>query len=216
MPNKLMSKTFLWMFVGLLVTFVTGYAVSHNETMIINIFKGPTYIILAIIELILVIAISAKVQSMSKNVARIIFILYSFVTGLTFSAIFIVYNLTSILYVFLLTAVIFLVFGLIGYFTKLDLTKWGTYLFMALFAVIICYLINMFVDNGTFDMTITIISILVFIGFTAYDVQKIKRLGEENDYQDEDNLCIVGALNLYLDYINIFLDLLKLLGNSRD
>ena len=216
MPNKLMSKTFLWMFVGLLVTFVTGYAVSHNETMIINIFKGPTYIILAIIELILVIAISAKVQSMSKNVARIIFILYSFVTGLTFSAIFIVYNLTSILYVFLLTAVIFLVFGLIGYFTKLDLTKWGTYLFMALFAVIICYLINMFVDNGTFDMTITIISILVFMGFTAYDVQKIKRLGEENDYQDEDNLCIVGALNLYLDYINIFLDLLKLLGNSRD
>lgn len=215
MSNKLMSKTFLWMCVGLLVTFLTGFFVAHNEVMIVNIFKNSTYLILCVVELILVIVLSAKVRTMSKNVARIFFILYSFVTGLTFSSIFVIYELTSILYVFLLASVVFLVFGIIGYYTKLDLTKIGTYLMMALFAIIICFLINLFVDNNSFDLVISIISILVFIGFTAYDVQKIKRLSEE-DLIPEDNLSIIGALNLYLDYINIFLDLLRIFGNSRD
>lgn len=215
MTNKLMSKTFLWMCVGLLVTFLTGFFVAHNEVMIVNIFKNSTYLILCVVELILVIVLSAKVRTMSKNVARIFFILYSFVTGLTFSSIFVIYELTSILYVFLLASVVFLVFGIIGYYTKLDLTKIGTYLMMALFAVIICFLINLFVDNNSFDLVLSIISILVFIGFTAYDVQKIKRLSEE-DLIPEDNLSIIGALNLYLDYINIFLDLLRIFGNSRD
>lgn len=215
MENKLMSKTFIWMFLGLLITFITGFAVAHNETMIINIFKNSTYIILCIVELVLVIALSAKARTMNKNTARIFFLLYSFVTGLTFSSIFIVYKLTSILYVFLIASVIFLVFGLIGYYTKLDLTKIGTYLMMALFAVIICLVINIFTNSETFDLIVTIISILVFIGFTAYDVQKIKRLALEDNIP-EDNLSIIGALNLYLDYINIFLDLLRLFGSSRD
>ncbi len=215
MENKLMSKTFFWMFVGLLVTFLTGYFVSHNEVMIIKLFRNSTYLILCVVELILVIALSAKVRTMSKNVARIFFVLYSFVTGLTFSSIFIIYELTSILYVFLLAAIIFLVFGLIGYYTKLDLTKLGTYLMMALFAIIICFIINLFVNSNSFDLIVSIISILVFIGFTAYDVQKIKRLNEE-ELIPEDNLSIIGALNLYLDYINIFLDLLRIFGNSRD
>ncbi len=162
MTNKLMSKTFLWMFAGLLVTFLTGYFVSNNEVMIINIFKNSTYLILCVVELILVIVLSAKVRTMNKNIARICFILYSFVSGLTFSSIFIVYELTSILYVFLLASVVFLVFGLIGYFTNLDLTKISTYLMMALFAVIICYIINLFVSNNSFDLILSIISILIF------------------------------------------------------
>ena len=215
MTKQIMSKTFLWMFVGLLITFLTGYVVSHNEVMIVNIFKNSTYLILCIVELVLVIALSAKVRTMSKNTARILFILYSFVSGLTFSSIFIVYGLTSIMFVFLLASIVFLVFGLIGYFTKLDLTKLGTYLLMALFAIIVCFIINLFANNNTFDIVITIISLLIFIGFTAYDVQKIKRLAEE-ELIPEDNLSIIGALNLYLDYINIFLDLLRLFGNSRD
>ncbi len=215
MENKLMSKTFFWMCIGLFITFATGYFVSHNEMMIINIFKNSTYLILCIVELALVIILSAKARTMSKNAARIFFILYSFTTGLTFSSIFIVYQITSILYVFLLAAVVFLVFGLIGYFTNLDLTRIGTYLMMALFAVIICFLINLFTNSDTFDLIISIISLLVFIGFTAYDVQKIKRLGEEGDIP-EDNLSIIGALELYLDYINIFLDLLRIFGNARD
>lgn len=215
MTKQIMSKTFLWMFVGLLITFLTGFVVSHNEVMIVNIFKNSMYLVLCIVELVLVIALSAKVRTMSKNTARILFILYSFVSGLTFSSIFIVYQLTSILYVFLLASVVFLVFGLIGYFTNLDLTKLGTYLLMALFAIIVCFIINLFANNNTFDIVITIISLLIFIGFTAYDVQKIKRLAEE-ELIPEDNLSIIGALNLYLDYINIFLDLLRLFGNSRD
>lgn len=214
MKNKIMSKTFIWMFVGLLITFITGYGVSHNETMIINIFKNSMYIVLSLIELFLVIFLSARVRKMDKNTARIFFILYSFISGLTFSSIFIVYEITSILYIFLIAAVIFLVFGLIGYFTKIDLTKLGTFLMMALFAVIICILINIFVSSETFDLVLTIISMLIFIGFTAYDVQKIKYLQNEN--VPEENLAIVGALNLYLDYINIFLNLLSIFGNSRD
>lgn len=215
MDNKVMSKSFIWMFIGLLVTFLTGFAVSHNETMIINIFRNSTYWILCVVELILVIFLSAKVRTMGKNTARIFFILYSFVSGLTFSSIFIAYRLTSILFVFLLAAVIFLVFGLIGYYTKLDLTKWGTYLMMALFAVIICFIINIFTANETFDFVLSVICILIFIGFTAYDVQKIKALAEEENIP-EDNLSIISALNLYLDYINIFLHLLSIIGNSKD
>ncbi len=210
-----MSKSFIWMFIGLLVTFLTGFAVSHNETMIINIFRNSTYWVLCVVELILVIFLSAKVRTMGKNTARIFFILYSFVSGLTFSSIFIAYKLTSILFVFLLAAVIFLIFGLIGYYTKLDLTKWGTYLMMALIAVIICFIVNIFTANETFDFVLSVICILIFIGFTAYDVQKIKALAEEEDIP-EDNLSIISALNLYLDYINIFLHLLSIIGNSKD
>lgn len=215
MNNKIMSQSFIWMFIGLLVTFLTGFAVAHNEVMIINIFKNSMYWILCIVELVLVIFLSAKVRTMGKNTARICFLLYSFVSGLTFSSVFVIYKLTSILYVFLLAAVIFLIFGLIGYFTKLDLTKIGTYLMMALLAVIICFIVNIFVVNETFDMITSIICILIFIGFTAYDVQKIKNLADDGDVPEE-NLAIVSALNLYLDYINIFLHLLSIIGNSRD
>ena len=215
MESKLMSKTFIWMFIGLLVTFVTGYGVASNETMIINIYKNSIYIVLCIVELILVIFLSAKVHSMSKNMARICFIIYSFVTGLSLSSIFVIYSLSSILYVFLIAAVVFLVFGLIGYFTKMDLKKIGTYLMMILLGVIICFLVNLFLNYEQFDFVLTLVSLVVFMGFTAYDVQKIKRLAENSDIP-EDNLSIVGALNLYLDYINLFLDLLTLIGKSKD
>ncbi len=215
MENKVMGKTFLWMFIGLLITFLTGYFVSHNEVMVLNIYKNSTYLILCIVELFLVIFLSAKIRTMKKTTAQILFILYSFITGLTFSSIFIAYHLTNILYVFLYTSILFLVFGLIGYFTKLDLTKLGTYLLMALLAIIICTIVNLFVENNTLDLVITIISLLIFIGFTAYDVQKIKKLSTTGVIP-EDNLSIIGALNIYLDYINIFLDLLRLIGNAKD
>ena len=216
MPNKLMSKTFMWMFIGLIVTFLTGYVVAYNETMLVNIFSGPIYIILCVIELVFVLVLSAKVRSMNKNTARILFILYSFVSGLTFSSIFIVYRLTSILSIFLIAAVVFLIFALIGYFTNLDLTKLGTYLLMALVAVLICYIVNLFVANNTFDFILSSICLLIFIGFTAYDVQKLKRLSQIDTGIPIDNLSIINALNLYLDYINIFLHLLSLFGDPKD
>lgn len=211
--NKLFSKVFMWMFIGLAITFGIGYYVSLNENMLYNIFS-KYYILFVIAELVVVIILSARIRKMQPTTAKILFCAYSFLTGLTFSSIFVVYKLTSIIYVFGITSLIFLIFALIGYFTKIDLTKLGVYLFMALLAVIICSIINVFVGSETFDLGITIVCLIVFIAYIAYDIQIIKR----NLFliPEEDNLAIYGALQLYLDFINIFLRLLRLFGNSRD
>lgn len=209
--NKIFGKVFMWMFIGLLVTFLTGYVVSVNDNMLYNIFSGGTYFLLIIIELVLVIFLSARIKKMQVTTARIVFILYSFVTGLTFGSIFVVFELTSIILVFLIAAALFGLFALIGYFTKLDLTKLGTILLMMLLGVVICVIVNMFLNNSTFDLVVSCISIIVFLGFTAYDIQKIKLLAYE--FEEEGKVAIIGALELYLDFINIFLDLLRIFGN---
>lgn len=211
--NRVLSKTFLWMFLGLLVTFATGFYVSTQENIVYNIFSNNLYFWLILIELGLVIFLSARLHKMSSMTAKIIFLLYSFVTGLTFSSIFISFQLESIMFIFLITAVLFAIFAAIGYFTKIDLTKIGTFLFMGLLGIILCTVVNMLLGNSTFDLIISCLSLLVFIGFVAYDIQKIKRL--ENSYP-EDHLAIIGALELYLDFINIFLDLLRIFGRSND
>lgn len=212
--NNVLKKVYMWMFIGLLVTFITGYYVSINENIVYKIYSTSLYWILSIIELVLVIVLSARVGKMNITTSRIMFLIYSFVTGLTFSSIFIAYELGSIIYVFFIAALLFLVFSAIGYFTKLDLTKMGTFLLMALIGILICSVVNIFVGNGLFEIIISSISVLVFLGFTAYDVNKIKLL--ENYYPDENSLAIAGALELYLDFINIFIDLLRLFGNNRD
>ena len=211
--NKIFSKVFFWMFIGLAITFGVGYYVSLNEAMLYNVFS-KYYIFLIIAELVVVIVLSARIRKMQPTTAKILFCLYSFITGLTFSSIFVVYELMSIMYIFGITAFIMLVFSLIGHYTKIDLTKIGTYLFMALLGIIICSIINMFVGNETFNLTLVIICLIVFIIYIAYDVQVIKR----NLYmiEEEDNLAIYGALQLYLDFINIFLRLLQLFGKNRD
>jgi FtsH-binding integral membrane protein len=116
--------------------------------------------------------------------------------------------------VFGITALIFLIFALIGYYTKIDLTKLGVYLFMALLGVIICSLINIFVGSATFDLGLTIVCLIIFIAYIAYDMQVIKK--RLYHIAEEDNLAIYGALQLYLDFINIFIRLLQLFGKSRD
>lgn len=209
--NDLLKKVFAWMSIGLLVTFATGYVVASNANMFYSMINS--YFLLAIIEIVLVIVLSARITKMSPTSARIMFLLYSFVSGLTFSSIFVVYEMSSIIYVFLITAVAFAILAFLGYKTSVDLTKFGTYLMIALFAIIICALINMFVGGSTFAIIICSISILVFMGFTAYDVQKILSL---QGVIEEDNLAIYGALQLYLDFINLFLDILRLFGSSKD
>ncbi len=201
------------MFLGLLVTFATGYAVSSNPVMIENVFGGMFYIFI-ILELVLVLILSARVMKMSPVGAKMCFLLYSFVSGLTFSSIFIVYNLTSITSVFLISALVFGIMALIGYTTKVDLTKVGFYLMMALIGAIIVMIVNIFLNNPMVDTFISIVCLIVFIGITAYDVQKIKAL--ESSGLPEDNLAIYGALDLYLDFINIFLHLLQFFGKSDD
>lgn len=213
--QTLLSKVFMWMFIGLLVTFLTGYVVSLNPNMLLSLFGGVGYVFCVICELLLVIFLSARISKMSPTTAKVSFLLYSFVTGLTFASIFIVYELTSIIYVFLITALVFGVFAFIGSTTKLDLTKTGTYLLMALLSVLICTILNMFIKSSSFDFVISVISVLIFIGFTAYDVQRVLRL-YDNNVLPEENLAIYGALDLYLDFINIFLELLKFFGKDND
>lgn len=210
-----MAKTFGWMFIGLLVTFLTGYVISMNPNMLLNVMSTTGLILIIIIEFALVIFLSARITKMKPITAKISFLLYSFVSGLTFSSIFIAYEMSSIFFVFLITAILFAIMAAIGAFTKIDLTKVGTYLLIALFGVILCTIVNIFLNSSSLDLIISIVIILIFIGFTAYDVQKISRLSEMNLIA-EDNLAIYGALELYLDYINLFLQLIRFFGNNND
>ena len=215
MTNKILPKVFGWMFIGLLVTFFTGYYVSlHPETML-KLFGSYAFLIVIIIEFAIVIFLSARITKMKPATAIISFIIYSAVSGLTFSTIFVTYELSSIMYVFLLAAIIFAVFALIGATTKTDFTKVGPYLLIGLIAIIICSIVNIFLNNSTFDLIISIVGIAVFVIYTAYDVQQIKKLNQLSVIP-EDNLAIYGALELYLDFINLFLRLLQLFGRSSD
>ena len=121
--------------------------------------------------------------------------------------------MSSIIFIFLITALVFLIFALIGYFTKINLTKLGTILFMGLIGILIASIINIFVQSQTFDLILVIIGIIVFIGYIAYDINKVKRLEGQID---EDKLSIIGALELYLDFINLFIRLLQLFGKNKD
>lgn len=213
MENKIMPKVFGWMFIGLLVTFITGFVVYNSPQMIETIFSTGWFFGIIIAELVLVVMLSARLRKMQPTTAKICFILYSFVSGLTFSTVFITYDIFSIMWVFFLAAAIFGIFAVIGSATKKDLTKMGSYLLMGLIGIILCTILNIFFQWETFDLILSIVIILVFIGFTAYDVQKIKALSESNIIPEE-NLAIYGALELYLDFINIFLELLQLFGKQ--
>lgn len=214
MENNLFSRIFAWMFIGLLVTFGTGYYVSMHSNMLYNIFSSNLYLILIILEFILVIWLSARAHKMSFNSASILYILYSFITGLTFSSIFVAYKIESIIYIFALTAIIFGIFAFLGYKTKIDLSKLSTFFFMGLLGIVIATIVNIFLNNSILEIVISWVSIILFIGITAYDIQKIKSLSKT--VSDESAIAIIGALDLYLDFINIFIDLLRLFAKSRD
>lgn len=213
MKNNLYSKMFMWMFIGLMITFLTGYYVSTNPNMLYNIFATKLYWVIFIAELITVVVLSARIMKMSKNGAIFGFLLYSFITGLTFSSIFVLFKMSSIMFVFLITAILFLVFALIGYFTKMDLTKLGSILFMGLLGIILASLLNLIFKSESFDLVLIILGIIIFIGYIAYDINKVKRL---EGMIDEDKLAIIGALDLYLDFLNLFIRLLQLFGKSND
>lgn len=212
--NKIFSKVFLWMFIGLAITFGIAYYVSTNDNMVYNLFSGSKYWILWILEFVVVIVLSARIRKLNPLTAKILFLLYSGLTGLTLSSIFIIYDIMSIVYTFAITSGLFLVFGLIGYFTKLDLTKIGIYLVMVLFGIIIASIINMFIGSEVFDLGLCIIGIVIFLAYIAYDIQIVKRnmYGIEN----EDNLVIYSAFQLYIDFINLFIRLLQFFEKSKD
>lgn len=209
MNNKLISKSFMWMAIGLLVTFVTGYLVSTSFNIVYAIFTKKLYIALVIAELVLVIYLSARIHKMSHTMAKVTFLLYSFVSGLTFSSIFLVYEISYILYVFLVAAALFALFGFIGYSTKLNLSKIGNILLMGLVGVILLEILNVFLFKGHLNLILCIIFLVVFLGITAWDLQKLKYM------EDDDNAAIYGALQLYLDFINILISLLRLFSKRN-
>lgn len=210
--KKLFSRVFGWMFVGLLVTFITGYYVSFNPNMIYNIANSLWLIV--IVEFALVIILSACVHKMNYLTSIILFLVYAFVTGLTFSSIFIVYQMSSVITLFLVSALVFGLFALLGAKTNLDLSKFSTALYMILLSGIIVTIINLFFNNTLVDIVVSWVILVIFFGITAYDTQKIKALS----YQIEDpkKIAIIGAMDLYLDFINIFLRILSLFGKRDD
>ena len=212
--NKLLSKTFGWMSLGLLVTFLTGFLVSMNANMLQNIFGGINYVLFVILELILVITLSARIFKMKSETVKIMFLLYSFVTGLTFSSIFVYYDINSIIIVFLISAILFGILAIVGYKTKIDLTKYSVYFFGAIIAILIISILNIFLKSGTLEFIISIVSVITFLAITAHDIKKLKILERAN--LPKDNLAIYGALELYLDFINIFVNLLNLFGSKDE
>lgn len=214
--SRFFSKVYLWMFIGLLISGGVAYYTSVTPSMIKFVYSGYTFIL--ILELVVVILFSALRKKVSPTVAKLLFVLYSAISGLTLSSIFLVYKIESVGIVFLSSALMFALLAVYGYTTKQDLSSLGKILIFALLAIIIMSVINIFVGNGTFGIVISVISIVVFLGLTAWDMQTLKAMYNyyANDENELNKVAIYGALDLYLDFINIFLSLLNLFGNSKD
>ena len=209
--NKLFTKIYGWLCIGLLISFITGYYVSTKHNMVYNIANG--YWILALVEIGVCIWLSAGIRKMQTMTAKILYCLYAFLTGLTLSFLFVYFKLDSIVYVFGITSLVFAIMAVLGHFTKIDFTKLGSILLMALIGIIIASVINLFVGSATFDLGITIVGIIIFMLYIAYDIQKVKYIANS---LEEDKASIICAFQLYLDFINLFIKLLRLLGKSKD
>ncbi len=210
-------KVYGWMTLALIITGITGISTASSPLMLSLIFSSQfTFIGLIIAELALVIYLSRKVYSMRAGTAVFWFVTYAVLNGITLSSIFLVFELGVIGYAFLLTAVLFAVMSLYGYVTKTDLTAVGNLLVMGLFGVIIATLFNMFFQNEQLSLWLTYAGVFIFIGLIGYDTQKIKSLSlTGHDGTDlSTNASILGAVILYLDFINLFLRLLRLLNRK--
>jgi len=216
--QRFMVRVYNWMTAGLATTGFLAFYVSNSETMMNIIHGNPIVpIVLIVAQLGLVVYLSGWIEKMSASQATGIFMLYAGLTGLTFSFIFIAYTTASITSTFFVTAGTFAAMSIYGYTTKKDLTSWGSFLFMGLIGIIIASLVNMFLQNEAMHWIITYAGVLIFIGLTAYDTQKIKEMNIlGNEGTDEDTKeAISGALRLYLDFINLFLMLLRIMGDRR-
>ena len=218
--NILMNSVYQWMMVGLLISGLSAFMVTHSTFLLHLLFGNPYAIwVLFFIEIGLVIAISAGINKMDVSTARVLFVLFSIVDGMTLASIFLVYTEASIVTTFFIAAMTFGVMSLYGYFTDSDLSAWGGILFAGLIGVIIALVVNFFLQSPAFEWWISIIGVFVFVGLTAYDTQKIKQMGAamaNDDAQSLSRVAIVGALALYLDFINLFVMMLEFFGNQRN
>lgn len=215
----LMRKVYVWMTLALVITGLTAYGIANSPGLFYAIVSNHfLFWGLVIGEFALVLGINSAIHRLSITTATLLFILYSVVNGATLSVIFMVYALTSIANVFFITAGTFAVMAFIGYTTKKDLTSLGKMLFMGLIGIIIATVVNIFLGSSMLNMIVSYVGILVFIGLTAYDSQKIKRLLYTADCTDESaqKIALLGSLTLYLDFINLFLMLLRIFGGNRN
>jgi FtsH-binding integral membrane protein len=214
-----MAQVYGWMTCGLLLTaFVAGYAASNENVMAFVFSSKITFFGLIIAQLGLVFVLSGMIQRLSAGVATTLFMLYSALTGLTLSSILFIYTAESIAATFVVTAGMFGAMSLYGYTTKRDLSGFGNMLFMALIGIILASLVNFWLKSEALMWAVTYIGVIVFVGLTAYDTQKLKNIGSQLDVRDASTLrkySILGALTLYLDFINLFLMLLRIFGNRR-
>ena len=216
-----LANVFSWMSVALALTAVTAYVFGTDASYLQYLVSetgltGFGYFVM-FAPLGFVLLMSFGFQRLSQMTLTILFLVYSVIMGMSLSFIFLVYAQNEIYTTFGISAALFGVMALTGYTTKTDLTKLGSILFMGLIGIIIASLVNMFIGSSQLDYFISFIGVLIFTGLTAYDVQKLKRIGAGVEYGSEAaaKLSIMGALNLYLDFINLFLLLLRLFGNRK-
>lgn len=210
-----LSGIFAWMFAGLSASGLVGYLIANSGDSIKVLFLNPiSFFVLIIAQFGLVIFLSARITKLSANAARALFMAYAISVGMTLSTIFLVYTSSSIMRVFFITGSMFLVMAIVGFLTKVDLSKFGALLIMGLVGIIIASVVNIFLGSDSLQMIVSYLGVGIFLGLTAYDVQKIKKLYAE--FGSAGNLAILGALSLYLDFLNLFLFLLRIFGVSKD
>ena len=218
--NALLRSVYNWMVLGLFISGAVAYLASHSAAIQQILFGNSIMIwILLLGELGLVFGISGGIQRMSAATASWLFLLFSLLNGLTLSSIFIIYTSASLTSTFVVTGLTFGVTSFYGYVTKTDLTSIGNYLFMALIGIILATVVNIFLRSSTLDLIVSYLGVIIFVGLTAYDTQKIRRLGENMSNSNSEQfgkMAVLGALALYLDFINLFLMFLRFFGRGRE
>jgi uncharacterized protein len=217
--RPLMRLVYVWMTLGLLVTAATSVWVASSPKIINAMLSNGLFIGAIIAELVLVVALSWGLRRLSPGVAIVLFFAYAAVNGFTLSLIFLVYELGTINLAFISTAAAFAVMSVVGYTTQLDLAQYRSYFIMALLGLLVAMIVNMFLASGPFDLIISMFGVVLFTALTAYDTQKIKRMAADPTIQEDGSLVVKlsiwGALQLYLDFVNLFLFLLRLMGRRR-
>ena len=217
--NALMKNVYLWMTLGLAITAATSFGVSQSVAMIRFFLLNPIVTIAVFIaQIVLVIMLSGRVERLSKGAAIGIFIGYSALTGITLSSIFIAYTGTSILTAFISALAVFAGGAIYGAVTKKSLKSWGAFLSMGLFGLIIASLVNLIFPSSMLNMLVSVVGVVLFTGLTAWDSQRIADMnalfGQDMTSEELTKIGILGSLDLYLDFINIFLDLVRIFGRS--
>ena len=214
--REYMLKVYNYMATGLGLTGLTAWLVAGNETLVKTIFETHLFWVVALAPLGFVFYLSARLHKMSFSKAQTLFWLFAGIMGLSMASIFLMYTPVSIARVFFITSGTFAGMSLYGYTTKKDLTGWGSFLFMGLIGIIIAMIVNIFLQSSMLGFIISCVGVLVFVGLTAYDTQKIKEMYYASDHPEiSGKKAIMGALKLYLDFINLFIMLLHLFGQRR-